>query len=245
MKKGNKIRLLLTLALALCMLLCACADQPQTIRSAAYQFDRVDQSIQNESGETVVQWFFDKLVITDETPAAERINADMEENVSSFFDESMRQQITEYAAIARDSAADKSFFNTAAGELSYNDDGIISARYTYNWFMGGVHNLNYDGFTYDLNTGEKLYLADLLPGSEEEILRSVQEIYGKAVREYYGSDGLFDEAEETLETKPLDAYKFYVSDGGELYLIADTYEFAPGASGPYAFASGLRITRKS
>lgn len=133
--------------------------------------------------------------------------------------------------------------NTEEGKVSYNADGIISVNYAWNWFMGGVHNLNYDGFTYNLNTGGRLFLADLLSGSDAEILASVQSVYWDAIVVHYKYNVILEEARATFEEKSLDDYKFFVGYGGEIYLIADTYEYAPGAAGQYVFASGLFITK--
>ena len=137
----------------------------------------------------------------------------------------------------------QAFLDTAEGEVSYNANGIISVNYTYNWFMGGVFNRNYDGFTYDLNTGERVSLADLLSGSEAEVLTSVQNVYWDAIVEHYGATDTQENARDYFEAKTLNDYKFFVGENGEIYLIADTYEFAPGAAGAYVFASGLFVTK--
>lgn len=261
MKKTVKVFLLAILVLALCLAVCGCAakntdksadkqepkaeetQKVETIDSAEYKLERIDESMKDENGNIGVSWFFDKLVIDDSNPAAKIINADMEQKTSEFFSESKTQEITEYFNNIYDSEYNQAFLNTAEGEVSYNANGIISVNYMYKWFMGGVFNGNYDGFTYDLNTGGRLFLADLLSGSEAEILAKVQNVYWDAIVEHYSSGDLFEEARATFEAKSLDDYKFFVGDGGEIYLIADTYEFANGAAGPYVFASGLFVTK--
>ncbi|MDO4816337.1 MAG: hypothetical protein Q4A83_07050 [Bacillota bacterium] len=257
MKKTVKILLFAILVFALCLAVCGCAAKNtdesadkqeskaektpkiETIDSVKCKLERVDESITDENGNVGVSWFFDKLVIEDSNPAAKIINADMEQKTSEFFADSKRQEITEYFNNIYDSQYNQAFLNTAEGEVSYNSNGIISVSYVQDWFMGGVHNRNYDGCTYDLNTGGRLSLADLLSGSEAEVLTSIQNVYWDAIVEHYSSGDLFDEARATFEAKTLDDYKFFVGEDGEIYLIADTYEFANGAAGAYVFASGL------
>lgn len=261
MKKTVKILLLAILVLALCLAVCGCAakntdesadkQEPkaeetpkiETIDSAKCKLERVDESITDENGNVGVSWFFDKLVIEDSNPAAKIINADMEQKTSEFFSESKTQEITEYYNNIYDSQYNQAFLNTAEGEVSYNSNGIISVSYVQDWFMGGVHNRNYDGFTYDLNTGGRLSLADLLSGSEAEVLTSVQNVYWDAIVEHYGATDTQENARDYFEAKTLNDYKFFVGENGEIYLIADTYEFAPGAAGAYVFASGLFVTK--
>ena len=260
MKKSIRNYLLVILALAVGLVICGCREKDadvsidkqetkvdetqivELIDSAEYKFERIDESIQEESGNVAVAWYFDKLVIGNSTPAAAIINADMDEKSAEFFSDSKKEEITGYYNDHYNSEYGDQYLNTAEGAVAYNNAGVISVNYTYDWFMGGVHNINYDGFTYDLNTGEKLYLADLLDGSDAEILARIQNVYWEGVTEHYKPEELFEEAKETFEAKTLDDYKFFVGDGGEIYLIVDTYEFAPGSAGAYVFASGLFIS---
>lgn len=261
MKKTVKILLLAILVLALCLAVCGCAakntdesadkQEPkaeetpkiETIDSAKCKLERVDESITDENGNIGLSWFFDKLVIEGTNPAADIINADMDKVSSEFFSDSKRQQITEYFNNYYNSEYNQAFLNTAEGEVSYNSNGIISVSYVQDWFMGGVFNRNYDGFTYNLNTGERLSLADLLSGSEAEVLTSVQNVYWDAIIEHYGATDTQENARDYFEAKTLNDYKFFVGENGEIYLIADTYEFASGAAGAYVFASGLFVTK--
>ena len=261
MKKSIRIVLLAILVLAVCLVFCGCTDTDtdkatdkqeqkaeetqkiETIDSADYKLERIDESIKDENGNIGFSWFFDKLVIEGTNPAADIINADMDKVSSEFFSDSKRQQITEYFNNYYNSEYNQAFLDTAEGEVSYNANGIISVNYTYNWFMGGVFNRNYDGFTYDLNTGERVSLADLLSGSEAEVLTSVQNVYWDAIVEHYGATDTQENARDYFEAKTLNDYKFFVGENGEIYLIADTYEFAPGAAGAYVFASGLFVTK--
>ncbi len=261
MKKSIRIVLLAILVLAVCLVFCGCTDTDtdkatdkqeqkaeetqkiETIDSADYKLERIDESIKDENGNIGLSWFFDKLVIEGTNPAADIINADMDKVSSEFFSDSKRQQITEYFNNYYNSEYNQAFLDTAEGEVSYNANGIISVNYTYNWFMGGVFNRNYDGFTYDLNTGERVSLADLLSGSEAEVLTSVQNVYWDAIVEHYGATDTQENARDYFEAKTLNDYKFFVGENGEIYLIADTYEFAPGAAGAYVFASGLFVTK--
>ena len=81
MKKSIRIVLLAILVLAVCLVFCGCTDTDtdkatdkqeqkaeetqkiETIDSADYKLERIDESIKDENGNVGLSWFFDKLVI--------------------------------------------------------------------------------------------------------------------------------------------------------------------------------------
>ena len=120
-------------------------------------------------------------------------------------------------------------------------DSYVSIQMKSFWYCGGVANTNYSGASYDLKTGEPFKISDLLSGSEEDILSTVKSVYWSALVDHYTYAGMFDSARDALEKKTLSDYHFFVGEAGEIFFIADTYEFAPGAAGPYVFGSGLMV----
>ncbi|MFR6425694.1 MAG: hypothetical protein ACLUNO_09185 [Oscillospiraceae bacterium] len=62
-----------------------------------------------------------------------------------------------------------------------------------------------------------------------------------ALVDHYTYAGMFDSARDDSGEKTLSDYHFFVGEAGEIFFIADTYEFAPGAAGPYVFGSGPMV----
>lgn len=209
---------------------------------AKYEFVRVDNSPTDEDGVVLVDWYFDKLVIKTPGKAADKINADMDELCDEFFSDDMREAISE-AAKDYDYEYGNRHLYTVTAEVSYNKNGIICASYHSEFFLGATFTGSYWGIVYDLDTGDRLGLAELLGVSESEALALVKSVYWDAIVEHYTPEMMFENAEETFEMKTLPEYKFYLDESGEIYLVADKYEFAAGAAGEYDFASGLYINK--
>lgn len=249
MKKGCRTIILALLMIALLAVAAGCAKQENSeqeyIDTAEYELERVDNSIYDDEGNIAAKWYFDKLVIKNSSEAAEKINADAEAKCNEFFSEAGEEYIKESVEkYFTPTDVSYSLFSTEDGEVTYNEAGIISVKNTSNWCMGGVGNRNFSGYTYDLNTGKLLELTDLLQGEEKDILATVKSLFWDAVVEHYEYKSLFNTALDGVENKQLCDYKFFVGEGGELFLIVDTYEVAAGAAGAYCFASGLFVGDK-
>ena len=58
---------------------------------------------------------------------------------------------------------------TSTCKVRYNQKGYISFSYDHYWFAGGVSNIWTDGMTFDLKTGKKLSVSDVVSGSNTKI----------------------------------------------------------------------------
>ena len=68
---------------------------------------------------------------------------------------------------------------TSTCKVRYNQKGYISFSYDHYWFAGGVSNIWTDGMTFDLKTGKKLSVSDVVSGSNTKIRKKILAKYEK------------------------------------------------------------------
>ena len=254
----NNWKKVLCLVLALAMLmLCGCQSdetgnrrkkkrddaQPKYTESLEYEFRMMDGTWYNENGDVLVSHVYEQVVILDNTEAAERINAAIEEDGRNFVEnQSYRlyetdEEMEDYLEIAGLDYRD--LFYDSATEVTHNSDGIFSLKMEDSWFMGSVFTLNYFGMTFDMSTGEKLNVLQVMGGDPAEAEEKLNEIICDFLTEKYG-ESLFDAPDRILEDYDAEEYNFYVEDG-QIIVTFMTYLFAPGSEGAAVGPTGIMI----
>lgn len=112
-------------------------------------------------------------------------------------------------------------------EVFYLDENYLSfMQYGYDdW--GGAHGMPYrTGFTFDLNTGERLFLADVISNSEEELKEIVTAYFAEDINAF--PQGYWEDAVDTV--------KKYTTLESDCYLTKDgiCFYFAPYYLSTYA-----------
>ncbi|MBR1629517.1 MAG: DUF3298 domain-containing protein [Lachnospiraceae bacterium] len=122
------------------------------------------------------------------------------------------------------------YFNTVDGKAAYNDGDIFSIQFKSAWFLGGVSNYNTYGATFDVETGKKLNLMDVVSDDFSDFSDLQRVIYYR-LESQYGSEvaQAFDEKYST--EKALKKVNFYVNEKGKVIVCFQTYELSYGAAG--------------
>ena len=120
-------------------------------------------------------------------------------------------------------------------DLSYYNDRYIGLLWSgYDYYSGAAHGMPYTDFRlYDRDTGEELYLDDILAASEEEL----NAIVTRKFEERYDENEVWEERFEYisenagfLEDHHLKAGDYYLTDEGFVYYFG-VYEVASYAEG--------------
>ncbi len=229
MKKRICSLLVLCLVLALLPAAHALAAEEE-IDSLEVGFLRMDHSIVNENGE--IELFYDLLVVPQTYPY--RLQMDMT-LVEEYYDYVLSiQGLDEYLSVWPEV---QYYYDTLAGDVRYNREGLLSLCYSMDWYMGGVHNYGWHGVNFDLNTGERIGMDELLDMSAE----SIMELLRPVIQDYAEANGGWErsELESIGNAYTLEDLDFYVDRDGEVILCFPQYELGPGASGPMAIPTGL------
>ena len=220
-------------------------DEPKQTMSAEFEYRIMDGSWYNENGDVLVSHVYEQVVVLDDGEAAEKINRAIEDDGNAFVaEQSFRMydseaEMEDYLDLAGIEYG--GLFHDAGAEVTHNGDGIFSIRMSTDWFMGGVFNADYYGMTFDLSSGEKLNVLQVMGGDPETSAQKLNEIICDYVTEEYG-EGLFDAPERILEDYSPEEYNFYVEEG-QIIVTFDTYTFAPGAAGATVVPTGIMIEK--
>ena len=108
---------------------------------------------------------------------------------------------------------------TSTCKVRYNQKGYISFSYDHYWFAGGVSNIWTDGMTFDLKTGKKLSVSDVVSGSNTKIRKKILAKYEKK----NGELGTLGQDEILKDTKMKD-FQFYLNKDGNVVVCFGPYQ---------------------
>ena len=121
------------------------------------------------------------------------------------------------------------YFNERSAVVRTCGEDLISVTIDYEWYMGGVFDYGMYGYNLNARTGERVYLDDLLSGSEREIKES---IITALLEQYPGIEeaGVMDTPMDAIRAMDLHDISFFVEDG-TVNVVFSKYEITYGAAG--------------
>lgn len=186
-----------------------------------YEQKTVKREYKDEKGivRGIVSFEYPKFIGT--TPAVKKINKEIRKARKQYFQSDNAKNIRE---TTKDSIKNNRFhydsdqyFWTTGCAMTYGKGNIVSFSMTEDWYAGGVHNRYDYGFNYDLNTGKKLTIDNVIEGdARAEILKAAQK-YCK------------DDTRALNIIKNTKKYKFFL-DEGKVYICYGSYELFHGTS---------------
>lgn len=200
--------------------------------SAEYTIERQDRSVSNKDGSTSLSRYYDLVRLTGDTPEIQAINDSLNGHCDEFFKENSGD-------VPLEKRADDLWLNTMDAAVTQNGDGLLSVNMTRNWYMGGVANTDYLGYTYDLSTGETVGLADLTSQNHDTLTTTLREIV-KAYMVSHPEVDWWDDAADIVDSRSLEDMIFWVNSG-EIVLCFSTYDLSPGAYGPAIIPTGVMV----
>lgn len=161
---------------------------------------------------------FRRIVVDEKFPGASKINrilSDYQEKCVSYEEDSVKWIDDELKEKGEEFLEMKPWYDYTSNPsgITYFDDVYFSFYQQDDDYTGGAHGMLYrTGFVFDLETGERLLLTDLIGNSEEELKELVTEYFA-----YYISwepEAFWEDALETVkEGVSLDS-DFYLSEEG-------------------------------
>ncbi|MDE7310705.1 MAG: DUF4163 domain-containing protein [Eubacterium sp.] len=233
LKKQRKYRKMaavpaLCMALASIMLICC---QPDTI-SAAEPAAAVGYTMKTEKAEYKDSSGRVRGIVSFEYPQFEgtskgiqAVNQKIVKQKEKFMnsdDAKSIKQSTEWA-VQNDRFYDEyeQYFCQRFCNVTYNKNGIVSLSMLREWYGGGVHNSSVYGLNYNLNTGKKLTVRDVISGNVKKKIE-------KALKKQMPEAGISYDPSEVVRNRK--DYQFYLKDG-MVYICFDSYELNQGGRG--------------
>ncbi|MBR2666924.1 MAG: hypothetical protein IKD96_02050 [Oscillospiraceae bacterium] len=181
-----------------------------------------------------VLMYFEVPVFKGNSAALQKINAEL----AAVEQEYIRTGAPDALDLVRESMGDKygptaesPYQNERPATVCTCTDELISVTIDYLWCMGGVFDYGADSYNYNAKTGERIYLNDLIGGTDDQI-REV--IIDALLAQYPGIE------EAGVTETPMDAIRgmdvrdidFCVRDG-VIHVLFDKYEISYGAAGAF------------
>lgn len=188
---------------------------------------------------------FSWLVVDDSFAGAETINEYLyESEVASewaVFEDQVRMDEEFF-----DSSSVSYEYDSAVSDIAYFDGRYVSFIQQAYGYWGGAHGLPiWNGYTFDLETGERLLLPDIVSNTEAELKDLVTRYFGEMIDES-PSDYWADAKETVHESISLETTDFVLTDEGICFYM-HPYNISAYSMGfsevtvPYEEFEGLRI----
>ena len=192
-----------------------------------------DEVLCGNCGRARYAYYVEGFTLNGNMPGDEEINAQVQEITDSMIKNAAEMGFDE------EEPHEEAYWNESSvtfwGDLSYYNDRYIGLLWKgYDYHSGAAHGIPYEIFRlYDRETGEELYLDDILACSEEEfnavVTRKLEERYGR-YKEWEGRLEKISEKVGFLEDHHLKAGDYYLTEEGLVYYFG-VYEVAGYAEG--------------
>lgn len=207
----------------------------------AYTVERVDRSVSNESGETVLKLYYDLVTVEGNSAAAEQINAALrsaQEASLAMSEESWFMGGDEEAFMENFPMAgpEQPFLDTVDAVVTYNDGKYFSVELKTEWFGGGVHSIGYRGLVFDAETGAQLGLDELIPDCLTQMADIIWNFYvEKGAAEQVAYDYIYSQLS-------YDDFSYCISESGEITVLTESYAMGfPGYASAWEIPTGMYV----
>ena len=194
-----------------------------------------DEELCGNCGRARYAYYVEGFTLNGNMPGDEEINAQVQEITDSMIKNAAEMGFDE------EEPHEEAYWNESSvtfwGDLSYYNDRYIGLLWKgYDYHSGAAHGIPYKIFRlYDRETGEELYLDDILASSEEElnaiVTRKFEERYKKdEISEGNFGFGYISRNAGFMEDHHLKAGAYYLTEEGLVYYFG-VYEVAGYAEG--------------
>jgi len=197
-------------------------------------FERVNSEVRPDF--VLLEMDLERLVVDEKFEGAQEINrvlTEYQQGIISYKknEEEMKWQESELAALEEDVTPYSLSFSYTSypSEISYFDGNTFSFRQMDYDYTGGAHGMPYwEGFTFDLHTGERLLLSDVIGNSEEELKAVVVRYFDEYMSKT--PDGFWEDALKVVEEGTGFSSHFYLTQDGIRFYF-EPYALASYAAG--------------
>jgi len=127
---------------------------------------------------------------------------------------------------------------TELSQCTYETNGVVSFTLDMDWWMGGVHNSDRTGFTFDINRGERLAVGDFLTGTDSEIQMALVNAFNTWYMTLGTGEPPSSVEEENIVSQSDSDADFYLSDDG-VHILYGTYVIPATQDGLDFLAIGI------
>ncbi len=200
----------------------AVAPKDQIVAHAAeaytYKTAKNNQTFKGEGCTITVKHYYKRVVLSGSSNAIKSINKQLKKYSDEFIAEP--SGAVEYAEEdCKYRTYDETYNDYVTQKVSYLSNDIISIVTTYNWYAGGVSNVNTYGYTFDLKTGKEI--TKLTSVTKTASLSKIKSTLTKRIeaQQYSASD---------LKDMKATDFHFYINSKGKVIVCFGPYELGYG-----------------
>lgn len=198
------------------------APKDQIVAHAAeaytYKSAKNNQTFKGEGCTITLKKYYKRVVLSGSSSAVKSINKQLKKYSDEFMAEP--SGAVEYAEEdCKYRTYDETYNDYVTQKVSYLSDDIISIVTTYNWYAGGVSNVNTYGYTFDLKTGKEI--TKLTSVTKTASLSKIKSTLTKKIeaQQYDPSD---------LKDMKATDFHFYINAKGKVIVCFGPYELGYG-----------------
>ena len=236
--KTTKRIMSIILALAITLTLSIQVQTANAAEKLSYTFNKLDRSFSIDEGS--MSNYYNYPVFEGDTAGIKKINAALVKEAENHVAKSgyTEAELKEFiVADYKNNGSKANYFNAANTKVMLNNGKTVSIMVTTEWYAGGVANGDFFGLTFNVNTGKKLKVADVLPAKYNpgtakgsKALRNA--IYKKLAKKYKDDPETAQNFLNNYKTKKvLKKMDFYVTKKGKVVVCFRTYDIGYGAMG--------------
>ncbi len=180
------------------------AQGTTTKYSAAVSFQTHKDSYYNRSFDVLAKFSYKMPKVIGSSSVVKKINASIKKDYKAAL--KTKKNCFHYAKEATDEYKGGEFYTKTSCKVSHNSGGYVSFKFHSKWLSGGVGNIWTYGLNYDLKTGKKLKVSDVISGNEVTVKRKIIEGYCSQVTDN-------ESAREELEQMKISEFQFYLKNG--------------------------------
>ena len=173
----------------------------------------------------------ERLVVDERFPGATEINRQLLEKMNADIadERELTKEVQELADSLDDYSIPKYSTSSSVQEISYMDGRYLSFCQEGYDYWGGAHGMPYwIGYTFDLETGKRLMLSDVIGNSEEELKDIVTEYFAEMINE--SPESFWSDAIENVREWTSLKDSFYLTEEGMKFYY-EPYALACYAAG--------------
>ncbi|BCN31802.1 PdaC/SigV domain-containing protein [Anaeromicropila herbilytica] len=210
-------------------------------KAASYSIKTVKETLKNDKGDIIAVISYEQPALKGNNQAITKINQSIKNDCTKTFKQ-YKDNLFEYAKIASNAGdlQGSKYYCTTKCEVTYNGKATISFKMTMSWYAGGVSNKSSYGLTYNVKTGKKLALTNVVKGSSTEIKNKVMNSAKKYLNGLKGtSKEDINNALNVVKKYKVSDFKYYLK-GEKAYICFDEYELIGNYYGGNIFSINMK-----
>lgn len=223
MKLWKKLSISVLCGLLVCspIMTVAHSDQAIVVQAAekyTYKTEKDNKQVKGESCTITVKHYYKRVVLSGSSAAIKSINKQLKKYSDTFM--SKVSGAFEYAEDDCNYRTENDTYNDyVTQKVSYLSKDIVSIVTTYNWYAGGVSNVDTYGYTFDLKTGKEI--KKLTSVTKTTSLSKIKSTLTKKIKEQQ-----YDPSE--LDNMKATDFCFYINSKGKVIVCFGPYELGYG-----------------